>query len=539
MTKTDPVARISTRQTHQQERTSGRTDEVKNSAGGYVFEATPWNRLRRFLVLGTTGGTYYIGERDLTRENVDTLARLVAADGQRVVREIVTVSTENLAPKVQPTIFALAYCAGADDPLVRAAALDALPQVCRTGYHLFTFVRYVENFRGWGRGLRRAVAGWYTDKDPDKLAYQLIKYRQRDGWSNRDLLRLTKPAVSDPELNALLGYAVGKPGEALHPQVRAAEMALTLTDPKQVAALVTEFDLPWEALPSEALQAPEVWEALLPKMGLTALIRNLGRMSSIGLVKPFSNAANVVIERLADQDALRKSRVHPFTVLLAQSTYAAGKGVKGKLTWNPVGPVVDALNEAFYLAFGNVQPAGKRTLIGLDVSGSMSGFGWNYYDRTPGGVAGTHLSPREAAAAMCMITVRTEPQVAVMAFSGGFVPLNISKTMRLDTVVRTTERLPFDRTDCSVPMRWAEKNGLDVDTFVIYTDNETWSGVVKPSQALVSYRQKTGHDARLAVVGMVSNGFTIADPTDPGMMDFVGFDGSAPQVLSDFSAGKI
>jgi 60 kDa SS-A/Ro ribonucleoprotein len=41
------------------------------------------------------------------------------------------------------------------------------------------------------------------------------------------------------------------------------------------------------------------------------------------------------------------------------------------------------------------------------------------------------------------------------------------------------------------------------------------------------------------VVGMVSNGFTIADPTDPGMLDVVGFDASAPNTISDFSAGLV
>ena len=36
------------------------------------------------------------------------------------------------------------------------------------------------------------------------------------------------------------------------------------------------------------------------------------------------------------------------------------------------------------------------------------------------------------------------------------------------------------------------------------------------------------------VVGMTSNGFTLADPNDRGMMDVVGFDTSAPAVIADF-----
>jgi 60 kDa SS-A/Ro ribonucleoprotein len=38
---------------------------------------------------------------------------------------------------------------------------------------------------------------------------------------------------------------------------------------------------------------------------------------------------------------------------------------------------------------------------------------------------------------------------------------------------------------------------------------------------------------------MASNGFSIADPSDPGMLDVVGFDASAPQVMADFAAGRV
>jgi len=57
----------------------------------------------------------------------------------------------------------------------------------------------------------------------------------------------------------------------------------------------------------------------------------------------------------------------------------------------------------------------------------------------------------------------------------------------------------------------------------------------EPFQALEQYRDKTGIFAKLIVVGMVSNGFTIADPTDPGMLDVVGFDTAVPAVMADFA----
>jgi len=102
------------------------------------------------------------------------------------------------------------------------------------------------------------------------------------------------------------------------------------------------------------------------------MIRNLGKMSSIGLLVPLSNAARLVTQRLGDADAMKDARVHPFALLLAQTTYASGKGVKGDLTWRSVPQVTDALESAFYSSFAFVEPTGRRHYLALDVSGSMS-----------------------------------------------------------------------------------------------------------------------------------------------------------------------
>jgi 60 kDa SS-A/Ro ribonucleoprotein len=80
----------------------------------------------------------------------------------------------------------------------------------------------------------------------------------------------------------------------------------------------------------------------------------------------------------------------------------------------------------------------------------------------------------------------------------------------------------------------AAKRGLGIDTFIIVTDNETWHGSIHPMQALREYRQKSGRQAQLAVVALTSTGFTIADPTDPLTMDFVGFSSDLPKALAAF-----
>jgi len=38
-----------------------RPEQVRNSAGGFVWAVDNWTRLERFLILGSEQGSYYIG----------------------------------------------------------------------------------------------------------------------------------------------------------------------------------------------------------------------------------------------------------------------------------------------------------------------------------------------------------------------------------------------------------------------------------------------------------------------------------------------
>jgi 60 kDa SS-A/Ro ribonucleoprotein len=498
---------------------------VPNSAGGYAFAIDDWTRLDRFLILGSEGGSYYAGERALTRENAASVLRVIQVDGTRAVSRIVEISRGGRAPKNDPALFALALAASAADLDTRRAALTALPKVARTGTHLFQFAEFVQGTRGWGRALRRAVGAWYLCQPIDRLAYQLVKYRHRGGWSHRDLLRLAHPETAEPARAALLDWVCrGTESGALPPLVKAAVALSRTVDGGEAASLIRAENLPREAVPTKLLKDPAVWVALLERMPMTALVRSLAKLTAVGLVKPFGDQLPLVLSALGDAERIAAARLHPLAILLALCTYAQGQGDRGGLWWEPVQAVIDALNAAFYTAFKAVEPTGKRLLLALDVSGSMA----------DGSVAGSSLTPREASAAMALMTAATEANSHIVGFSRGMVPLPLSPSMRLDNAVRAVSGLPFDRTDCAQPMLYALKRGIAVDAFVVYTDSETWAGSIHPVQALRKYRAQTGIAAKLVVVGLVSDGFSIADPHDAGMLDVIGFDTAAPAVIADF-----
>lgn len=78
------------------------------------------------------------------------------------------------------------------------------------------------------------------------------------------------------------------------------------------------------------------------------------------------------------------------------------------LQWEAEPKVKIALEAGFYASFRNVEPTGKRFLLGVDVSGSMD---WE----ACAGMQG--LTPRDAATAVAMCLKRTETCVHTMAFT--------------------------------------------------------------------------------------------------------------------------
>lgn len=520
------------------------SNQVPNSGGGYAWAVDHWARLDRFVIFGSERGTYYIRERQLTQENAAAVQICLAEDGVRVVDRVVEISKSGRAPKNDAALFVLAMAAAVEDAATRTAALTALPAVARTGTHLFHWLQYVKAFRGWGRGVRTAVGRWYTQRSPSDLAYQVLKYQARDGWSHRDAIRLAHPKAPSFEHDLLFKYVVkGWEGVADAGVTRSdiggrleAVQAIREMSAEDAARVIRIHGLTREMVPTVLLTQRVIWDALLAGMPLTALIRNLGVMSKVGLLVSGSDATRTVVARLGDRDVLRRSRVHPLAVLAALKTYGQGRGMKGQGTWSPVSQVVDALDGAFYQSFENAASTGKRIMLALDVSGSMG---------TP--VHGmTYLSCREASAAMALVTAATEPQHRFVAFTNGgyrsmwgtlgsgLTPLSISPRQRLDDAVQSISNLPFGGTDCALPMVEALKHRWPVDAFVVYTDSETWAGDIHPAQALRAYRERMGIAAKLVVVAMNSNGFSIADPDDIGMLDVVGFDTATPQVISEF-----
>ena len=319
----------------------------------------------------------------------------------------------------------------------------------------------------------------------------------------------------------------------------------SVADLYKAIKLVRDHGLVREQIPTHLLNSSDIWTELLKSKGangkqtgmpLEAMTRNLGKFSSLPNFMGQENTSTIC-RRLSSEEDIQRSRIHPFKVLVASKIYGAGKALKGTLAWTVSYEVRDKLTTTFLRSFKNVTPTGLRYMAALDVSGSMRAMC----------IGSPAISCREASAALALVLYETEPHVYLRGFSAAHVPgagfYNFDPYARhgmtLDQFIKATDA-PFGATDCSLPMRRAIDENLDVDVFIVMTDNETYAGAMHPQVALENYRKHANKpNAKLIVVGMTANCLTIADPNDRNTLNLAGFDASMPEIIAMFVRGEL
>jgi len=548
----DPLSTLNVTKTSQSRPVPGRTDQVKNNAGGYVFEKSGWDKLTDALVLGTCGGSYYVGEDKLTADVVAVVTDMAKAHGTEVAELANDISSAipPRAPSPRGALFALAAVSAFGDPAGVQAVKRVLSTSARTTDHFSMFFGYRKQFKNKrtahgvapmaSRAYRSAMSSWFLAADVNDVAFRACKAMQRktpagETFALRDAVRIAHPVGETPARKALLGWLAGDvTDEAAARELPAVDKFLrakAVTTPREAIRAVTELRVPWEFLPSNVLADKDVWEALVHTIGITALIRNLAKMTRIGTIRPLTSVNSAVIKRLTDPEQLAKGRIHPMTVYLALKVYAAGTSQPdpkaARTYWTPVTDISDALEESYHLAFGHTEPSGKKLLVAVDSSGSMVMSRQVTFN-------GANLgNPYQVASAMALTLKRIEgPNAHVIDVDTSVHQSTISRHTRLSEVQNSGAS--GGGTNLSLPFEYAQAAGLAVDGFVVFTDNETWHGGSHPFQSLAAYRQRTSPHARVAVASMVPNGYSVMEQNDPGVINMAGVDASLPLAVTGF-----
>lgn len=478
------------------------------------------------------------------------LSMLQESRGAEVVEEIKRFTQDGRAVRMGPSIFALALCSQHSELNTRQAAFKALKDVCRDPAHLFAFIQFKKELKEgmkcgiWGRALRRALSDWYNEQDAMSLAAAVTKCKKREGWSHQDLLRLshTKPAkdaialiskyVTKGWKEVQVAYEDKENSEevvGVFSYLEVVEKVKHSRDEMEVVTLVEEHKLEKEQLLTEHLKSNQIWSALLKEMPLHSVLKMLGRLTFKKVLEPGSSQTHFVCDRIQSETALKKAKIHPFSILLASENYKKGQGYQGKPKWEADSSILKAMDSAFYKSFMNVEPVGKCFVVAVDVSTSLTSV-----------VPGTSVSTAAAAAAITMILARTEANTHVLVYSEGtVVPFSVSADMTLEEATDELVKLQSKRIDCTLPITWATENGKAVDVFIIVTNNPLWTDTASPLESLKKHREASGANSKLVMCGLTNIGNSIAHTEDRGLLSISGFDLGAFSIIRNLAQDLI
>ena len=178
--------------------------QVANPAGGFSHVVTDDDRIRRAIVLGTTGSTYYSTATSLSSETATFINRMISeGKGQMILDILMDIHRKGSSPKMHMTFAVLALLTRCKDDSVRANALQfvgmkglrTLSQV----YMWFNCHVASGTSKGTGRGVRSALSSWVSPRcnTVKNLAYQVVKYMQREGCSIKDILAMAHPTPNN------------------------------------------------------------------------------------------------------------------------------------------------------------------------------------------------------------------------------------------------------------------------------------------------------------------------------------------------------
>lgn len=570
----------------------GVAKQVQNQAGGFVFEESDMLKLVRFLVYGTATQSYYVSAEVATKDATNMIVGLLKKDWKTAIDKVVELSELGLPKNDTAIYFMVIATRMAPSFECSRYAWSQFSKVCRIGTHRMMFVEMMTSLgAGWGSATKRNLGDFYLNAPLGRVSYDVVKYRNRNNWSQRDLIRSAHPfSKEDEKRNVLLDYVVNgwdamKTASAhttgsvvFTPKVNGTphvvdlgedfshiigfEMAKAAGDVPTIIEIIGKYGLTWEMIPNHFLSEPKVWEALLPNLGLTAIMRNLNKLTIAGLMRNGTSTQRFVMDRLTSVDQIRKARIHPMNALVSMKAYALGRGLKGSLTWNPEMSVTNALEEMFYKSYGNVKDTGKVIMVGIDGSGSMS---------TPcrGTDSAGLIQAVEVATALAMVYLNTQS----FSFSGlwdtQYVPMSDKvdpvswianydsyrygygrtsssgipsiKGMRLNDALKVVKTCSGSGgTNASATYDYAKANKMHINVFLQITDAQTWYGGSHTYQAFNQYKNESGNGSSRSIIAQVaSDKGQLSDPNDSSQLEIIGFDLSAVDVVEKFMAGVI
>ncbi|WP_182870214.1 TROVE domain-containing protein [Rhodopirellula sp. JC639] len=522
-----------------------------NEAGGPAYKFPAKHALAQLAATGTFGNVFYATASD----QLDQLRKLIdEVDDNEFLAKLAVYSRERAYMKDMPA--ALLVTLSTRDTALMHKVFDRVADNGRVLRTVFQMVRSGQFGRkGLSSSLQRAFQRWLNDASTGKLLSSSIG----NDPSLRDVLRMARPTPKNDARRALFGWLTDKPVDKWAPATEAdlpAEVqsltAFRSAESEEAQALIAgELVVRWDLL-ADAAKGPLVWKAIARQMGPQALRMNLNTLlrhdvfkntePASGAGKPDDAMIDYVAGRIADPEAIRRSRQFPYQFLAAYLN--AADEVPHKIK--------SALHDAAEIACGNIPQLPAPVIIGLDTSGSMgcSVTGWQGRGRA------SKMRCVDVAALFAAAILRRNPDSVVIPFDTQAYTTKIDPSDSILSLSARLSKYGGGGTDVSLPLRVANGEGgankrYAKRTFagiVLVSDNESWinsgrvygygrggsTGVMTEWEKFKKTQAAAGiADPKLVCIDIAPYGNTQA-PDRQDILNIGGFSDAVFNVVSNF-----
>ena len=486
--------------------------DARNEENAPAYALTPKQALAQYAATGCLTQTFYAGASDQLAVVLDLCEKV---SPEFVAKTAVYARARGLM-KDMPALL-LAVLAAKDISLLA----QVFPRVVDNGKMLRNFVQIVRSGvtgrKSLGSAPKRLVREWLEARD----ASAVFRASVGQSPSFADIIKMVHPRPRDAERDALYGYLVGREfrPEALPAVVRgfeafkAGDRAVVPDVPFQMLTALELGTAEWTAI---ARRAP--WQ--MTRMNLNTFARH-GVFDQPGLVE-------LVAQRLADPEQVKKARVFPYQLMIAYAS--ACEGVPNV--------VRDALQDAMETAISNVPRVEGKVYVFPDVSGSMQSAVTGYRKGSTTAVRCVDVAALVAAAVM-----RRNPRTEVLPFEHEVV-----EGLRLnprDSVMTNAQKLAAvggGGTNCSAPLRLLNERKAEGDLVLYVSDNESWVDA-QAGRGTATMREWAVFKRRNPRAKMVCVDVqpykTVQAAGSADVLNVGGFSDQVFETIADFAAGRM
>jgi 60 kDa SS-A/Ro ribonucleoprotein len=445
--------------------------DTRNAAGGRAYKFEDRHALAQFVVTGTFSNTYYT----TAGEQLKQIEGLVAKCDSPFLAKLAVYGRQEAKMKDTPA-YLLAVLHSRRETALVAHIFD---RVCDNSKMLFNFIQIVRSGatgrRNLGTSVKNMIRNWIARKSPKGLYLASLGHSKP---SMSDVIRMVHIKPTTAKRQAIYKYLTGLQREGgINPLFEDLPEELQIFEALKKGETKVIPDIPFRALTNCELSVAQ-WKQIGLNMPWNTLRMNLNMLSRKGAFEGNAKTfTSEVVAKLSDAEEVRRCNAFPYQLL---TTFQNVNGVPQSVKL--------ALQDAMEIATENVPALPGQTVVAIDVSGSM---GMNVTGSRRGVSSVTRCVDVASLVAACVL--RNNPTAIVYAFdcenryrygstsirgkiSGGLYDPQLNPRDSVMTNAGKLAKYGGGGTDCSIPLRYLNQEKIEVDNFIIVSDNESWSG---------------------------------------------------------------